>query len=201
MMECGSSSGFFSTHGWILCAPQTCACVSRVAHYFPLDHGGFILLLLSYRSGAGYLENNWFYNYCPRHFRKGISVFSSSLILFPPALLLEHVLTSLTMKSSAILSSQWPRESPTITSHNPPVLLCSKNNSSSRVHYLVDILTSCVRALSSRNLLDWFLSTVLYFQQASGKLRMKTIDCETSLTCPQNISFAFSTFLSSPSSN
>lgn len=74
------------------------------------------------------------------------------------------------------------------------------NNRSSEAPSLVGSLTRSVRNLSSRNLLDCFLSSVTSFQQVSGKLkfptRTRTSDCETSPSCLKNISSASSSWVS-----
>ena len=81
--------------------------------------------------------------------------------------LLTSILTSLWTENSVISWSLSPRWPPTTTSSTSPSLLV--NHRSSEAPPLVGSLTSCVRKLSSsthsRNLLDCFLSAVLYFQQ------------------------------------
>ncbi|KAF1479715.1 von Willebrand factor A domain-containing protein 3B, partial [Eudyptula minor novaehollandiae] len=85
------------------------------------------------------------------------------------AVLLAPLLTSPRTENSTISWSLSPRRPPTTTSPTSPSLFV--NSRSSKAPPLAGSLTSCVRKLSSthsRNLLEHFLSAILYFQQTSG---------------------------------
>ena len=114
--------------------------------------------------------------------------------------MLAPLLTSPRTENSTISWSLSPRPPPTTTSPTSPSQLV--NSRASKAPPLVGSLTSCIRKLSSthsRNVLGFFLSAALYFQQVSGKLKspMRTTasDWEPSASLLQKTSSAASSWL------